>query len=181
MPKTSTMKVCPHCAEELPDDAAVCSNCHKNPAEVPAWATTGRADESHASSSEDGLAPEDDASIPDSVPAQYRRLEPAAARRLGIPSKVTASLVIAFAWDYVAILIDRTFLLVTSPGSAVPVSLIVLMAGYTVGLILANMGRAEVDSSDRVGQILAWAAIGLNAISLVSSVLTAPYLLAGVR
>jgi len=55
------------------------------------------------------------------------------------------------------------------------------VAGYAVGLILGNLGRAEVEDSDRVGQILAWVAIGLNAISLVSSVLTAPYLLAGLR
>jgi len=32
------VKVCPHCAEELPDDATVCPECHKNPAEIVASA-----------------------------------------------------------------------------------------------------------------------------------------------
>jgi hypothetical protein len=39
------VKVCPHCAEELPDEATVCSNCLKDPAVAPAWAVPRRPDE----------------------------------------------------------------------------------------------------------------------------------------
>jgi hypothetical protein len=56
--------------------------------------------------------------------------------------------------------------------------LLLLPVGYVAGLILGNMGRVEVKGSDRVGQILAIIAIGLNAIKLVLTVLNGvPYAL----
>jgi hypothetical protein len=36
-----------------------------------------------------------------------------------------------------------------------PAGLIVLPLGYIVGLVLGNMGRVEVEKSDRLGQVLA--------------------------
>ena len=39
--------------------------------------------------------------------------------------------------------------------------------GYIAGLSLGIRGRAEVDASDRLGQILAIIAIALNAMNLI--------------
>jgi hypothetical protein len=50
-----------------------------------------------------------------------------------------------------------------------PAGLIVRPLGYIVGLTLGNMGRVEVEASDRLGQVLAIIAIALNAIALVST------------
>lgn len=50
------------------------------------------------------------------------------------------------------------------------VGLIFRPVGFIAGLILGNMGRAEVKTSDRLGEILAIVAIIFNAIGLVWSV-----------
>jgi hypothetical protein len=47
------MKVCRHCAEELPDEATVCPECHKDPAVAPAWAVPEAPHELQAWSFED--------------------------------------------------------------------------------------------------------------------------------
>jgi hypothetical protein len=39
------MRVCPHCAEELPDDALVCTHCGKDPTVEPERSTPVRPDE----------------------------------------------------------------------------------------------------------------------------------------
>ena len=178
--ENTNVKVCPHCAEELPDEATVCPECHKDPAEAPAWATTG---------SSDGLPPwwsgrpeRSDRGIPNTVPARYRGLEPPVAQWLGIPPKIRASLIIALAWGFVVGLLSEALSLVASPYLAGPLFSIVWVAGYAVGLILGYLGRAEVEDSDRVGQILAWGAIGLNGIRLLFFILSlAPALLIRLR
>lgn len=48
-----SVKVCPHCAEELPDAAKVCPECHKDPAVAPASAMPEPPREPEAWSSED--------------------------------------------------------------------------------------------------------------------------------
>jgi zinc-ribbon domain len=168
------VKVCPHCAEELPDDAAVCPQCGKDPTEVPAWATAGRSDESRLWAPDDHRPqPGRDEGIPESVPAPYRGLEPAAGQRLGVPWKVWASLILALTWGYVASFLVWGWFVAASPASGLPY-LVLPLAGYTVGLILGNLGRAEVDDSDRVGQILGWGGIGLNALRIFLLVFSIP-------
>jgi hypothetical protein len=166
------VKVCPHCAEELPDEATVCPECHKDPAVAPAWATTGRADDVPPWWSEDRLRSADDPSIPNTVPARYRGLEPLVAQWFGIPRKVRASLFIGVAWGYAVGLLVDAFLLLASPYLAGPLFGILLPGGYAVGLILGHLGRAEIEESDRVGQILAWGGIGLNGIRLLFFILS---------
>ena len=39
---TLEVKVCPHCAEEVPDQTSVCPHCHKDPGVPPDWAASGR-------------------------------------------------------------------------------------------------------------------------------------------
>jgi hypothetical protein len=174
------VKVCPHCAEELPNEATVCPECHKDPTQAPAWGTTGPSDESRPwwSSRSEGSDP----GIPNTVPARYRGLEPPVAHWLGIPPKIRASLVIALAWGFVVNMLDEALLLVGFPASAGPVFSVLWVAGYTVGLILGYLGRAEVEDSDRVGHILAWGGIGLNGFRLLFFILSlAPALLIRLR
>jgi zinc-ribbon domain len=142
--EASRVKVCPHCAEELPDEATVCPQCHKDPAQAPAWATPRRPDESQPWWSEDVLQPSHGSGPPD-VPASYRRMEPSAGRdgSLGVPSKVWTSIILGFGWGLVAGIFAGPL-----PLGA---RLIVLLLGYVVGLIVGNLGRAEVAESDRLG------------------------------
>lgn len=156
--ETVSVKVCPHCAEELPDEATVCSGCHKDPAVVPAWALPRRPDEPSSTRLDDVFGPNRVLPTSDRVPAPRRSLEPAGA--LGVPSKVWASLVLAWGWGVVQV----TLL----PWGAGP---ILGAVGYIAGLILGIMGRTEVKVSDRLGRILAMIAIGSNAIQLVWAVL----------
>jgi hypothetical protein len=162
------VKVCPHCAEELPDETTVCPECHKDPSEVPAWATPRRPDEAQPWWSEDQHGRDHDPDIPPSVPAQYTRMEPSAARQpwLGIPPKVRASLFIGIGWGLVVGILMDLSLRAGVPPVAHSLFLPVLLVGYLVGLILGIRGRAEVEESDRIGQILAWGGIGLNGMRL---------------
>jgi hypothetical protein len=163
-PKRLGVKVCPHCAEELPDEATVCSTCGKDPALAPAWATPRRSDE---------LPPSpqnmwDPSGVPrtaDGVPPYFKDLEPDAARHgsLGIPWKVWVSLALAFGWSFVLFAVTPRL---------VGGGLYLLPVGYAVGLILGIMGRTEVTESDRLGQILSIIAIGMNAIRLAMTVFT---------
>jgi hypothetical protein len=162
--ETRSVKVCPHCAEELPDESTVCTQCHKDPAQAPAWATPRRPDEPPPWWSEDVLQSSRGPGSPDTVPARYRRMELAAGRggSLGVPSKVWASIILGFGWGFVPGIVAGPL-----PLGA---RLIVLLLGYVVGLIVGNLGRAEVAESDRLVKILAIVGIGLNAFGLITSI-----------
>jgi hypothetical protein len=165
-PNLLVVKVCRHCAEELPDEATVCSQCHKDPAAAPAWSVPRRPDEGPPWWSDAAFDPNRAPHTPQGVPAPYERLEPAAAREglSGVPSQVWVSLILWLAWGRI----------VWQMSANLPwqVGLIAVSLGYIVGLVLANLGRVKVKKSDRLGQLLAIAAIALNAVALVSTVVS---------
>jgi hypothetical protein len=150
------VKPCPHCAEELPDEATICSNCHKDPAVPPAWAVPRRPDEPSPRWS-DVFEPNRSLRTSDRVPAPYKRMESEGA--LGVPSKVWTSLILAFLWGKPSSMLAAFLPLAAGP--------LIGAVGYIAGLSLGIRGRAEVDASDRLGQILAIIAIALNAMNLI--------------
>jgi hypothetical protein len=113
---------------------------------APVWATRSRP---ARSSSRLGNVWGPNGVLPTSerVPAPYKAPEPARA----VPSKVWASLILAWCWGLVA---------------PVPsgVAGLIIPAGYVVGLILGIWG--EVQASDRLGRFLAALAITVNAVNL---------------
>ena len=151
------MKVCPHCAEELPDDATVCSVCGRDPAAIPAWAERGAPDRSPPRL-DDVFEPSGVLPTSDRVPAPHKPLEGPGS--LGVPSKVWMSLILAFGWRVVYVaLLPLTWGSFLGP------------LGYVAGLILGISGKGEVQAYDRLGRIVATVAIIFNAINLASSVL----------
>jgi hypothetical protein len=161
------VKVCPHCAEELPDEATACSNCKKDPAVAPAWAVPRRPDESAPWRLGDAFEPDGVPPTSDHVHAPFKRLEPSGT--LGIPSKVWMSLFLAFVWGFAWGMIGG----LTSPELHWGTRLILQAVGYIAGLILGIWGRTEVGPSDRTGQILGNIAIALNAFRLAWTVMWA--------
>lgn len=147
------MKVCRHCAEELTDEATVCSVCGRDPTAAPTWAERGTPD--HGS-----LQRLDDVFEPTGVlpTFDHKSVEPSGS--LGIPSKVWMSLILAFGWR---VAVSLTLL---------PLPWVLFSPiGYVVGLILGIIGKGEVQASDRLGRTLAMVAIMFNAINLAWSVL----------
>jgi hypothetical protein len=161
------VKVCPHCAEELPDEATVCSNCHKDPALASAWSVPARPDETSLRRLGDVFGPDGVLPSSDNVPAPFKHLEPSGA--LGIPPKVWMSLILAFVWGFAWAMIAG----LTSPALPWRTRVILQAVGYIAGLILGIWGRAEVGPSDRTGQILGNIAIALNALRLAWTVIWA--------
>jgi hypothetical protein len=74
-PKVPSVKVCPHCAEELPDEATVCPNCYKDPALAPAW-NVPRPDETSVRRLGGVFGPDGVLPTSDQVPSPVERLEP---------------------------------------------------------------------------------------------------------
>lgn len=144
--------MCPHCAEELPAQATVCSNCHKDPAVLPAWAVPNRPDEAPPWSSPNRVPdPLDD------VPGPYKGLEPEAARVRPIPLVVWVSFGLALFSGAVGFGL---------PGTT---GLLLDVVGRVTGLILGIVGRHRINNSNgRLGGLmLANIAIALNLIWLV--------------
>jgi len=166
-PKVPSVKVCPFCAEELPDEATVCSQCHKDPAAAPAWNVPGRPDETSLRRLGDVFGPDGVLPTSDQVPTPFQRLEPSGAS--GIPSKVWMSLVLALVWGLALGMMAG----LTSPDLAWETRLMLQAAGYIAGLILGIWGRTEVLPSDRNGQILGNIAIALNGFRLAWTVIGA--------
>ena len=165
-PKVPSVKVCPHCAEELPDEATVCSTCHKDPALAPAW-NVPRPDETSLRRLGDVFGPDGVLPTSDQVPAPFKRLEPSGAS--GLPSKVWTSLILAFGWGFAWGMAAG----LTGPALPLGARLILQAAGYVAGLILGVKGRSEVEPSDRTGRILGTIAIALNAFHLAWTVVGA--------
>lgn len=145
------MKVCPHCAEELPDEATICPTCRKNPAEAPAWA----APRAPVGTSRLGDVWGPNGALPTSerVPAPFKPSQ--TERRRAVPPIVWGSLILWWSWGWIA------------PIPSGVAGLILMPAGYVVGLIFAIWG--EVQASDRLGRTLATLAIILNGMSLIST------------
>ena len=166
-PKGPSAKVCPHCAEELPDEATVCSNCHKDPALAPAWNVPERPDETSLRRLGDVFAHRTAFCRPPArFPLLLQLLDVLEASR--IPWKVWMSLILALVWGFSSGKIPW----LTSPAPSW-VLRIIQAAGYIAGLILGIRGRAEVSPSDRRAQILGNTAIALNGLSLAWAVLFA--------
>jgi hypothetical protein len=143
--------VCPHCAEELPDQATVCSVCHKDPALAPGWAAPSPS-EAGASRLGNVWGPTGILPTSERVPAPFKPSETAKAR--AVPPNVWASLILAWCWGL-------------APIPSGVAGLVLMAAGYVVGLILAIWG--EVQASDRRGRILATLAIIINGINLAGT------------
>lgn len=147
--EASRVKVCPHCAEELQDDATVCPACRKDPAVRPAWATLGKPPD-EAPHWSDWRQPEDvwnPNSLPDpldDIRGPYENLEPEAAMEHPIPPIVWVSLVWALGGG-----------------------------GIVIGLVLGIIARRRIKASDGQlgGLVLANIAIALNLVALAYIVL----------
>jgi hypothetical protein len=159
-PKVTSVKVCPHCAEELPDEATVCSNCRKDPALAPARKAPERPDETSLRRLGDAFGSDGILPTSEQVPAPFK--DPETSWNAGIPSKVWISLALALAWGLASGVMAGP----TSPALPWGTRLILQAAGYIAGLILGIWGRAEVPPGDRLGQILGNIAIGLNGFRL---------------
>src|SRR5512132_2491097 len=153
---TSSVRVCPHCAEELADEATVCPMCHKDPAVAPAWIARKSPDEPGPWRLDDVWGPNGVLPTSDRVPApHYKPLEHAGA---GAPPMVLVSLLLALGWGLVVSLTPLPFV----------AELILRPAGYVAGLVLGIRGRGE--ALDRLGRVLAELAIVFNAINLAWAV-----------
>jgi hypothetical protein len=151
------VKVCPHCAEELPDEATVCSGCNKDPTVAPAWAEPRRLDEPTPRLG-DAFGPNRVLPTSDRVPAPYERLEPG--RALGeVPSTVWLSLIL---WLFGGVV---GFGLSAITGITGPILTIAVPA---MGLIVGIVGRSQIKSSNGQlrGLALANIAIALHLVSL---------------
>jgi hypothetical protein len=146
--ETLSVKMCPHCAEELPDEATVCPTCRKDPAVAPAWAAPRPPREAGSARLGNVWGPNGVLPTSEHVPAPYKTPEPA---RAGVPATVWASLILGWGWGWVA---------------PVPsgVAGLIVPAGYVVGLIFGIWG--EVQASDRRGRMLATLAIIVNGFNL---------------
>jgi hypothetical protein len=165
-PKVSSVKVCPHCAEELPDEATVCSICRKDPALAPARKAPERPDETSLRRLGDAFGSDGILPTSERVPAPFK--DPETSWASGIPSKVWISLALALAWGLASGVAG-----LASPALPWGTRLILQAAGFIAGLILGIWGRAEVPAWDRLGQILGNIAIGLNGFRLAWIVLWA--------
>jgi hypothetical protein len=153
---TSRVRVCPHCAEELADEATVCPVCHKDPAVAPAWAAPKSPDEPGPLRLDDVWGPNGVLPTSDRVPSPfYKPLEHTGA---GVPPKVLVSLLLALGWGLVVSLMPLPWV----------AELILRPAGYVAGMVLGIRGRGE--ALDRLGRVLAELAIVFNAINLAWAV-----------
>jgi hypothetical protein len=159
-PKVASVKVCPHCAEELPDEATVCSNCRKDPALAPAQKAPERPDEISLRRLGDAFGSDGILPTSEQVPAPFK--DPETSWNAGIPSKVWISLALALAWGFASGMMAG----LTSPTLPWEARLILQAAGYVAGVILGIRGRAEAGPSDRTGQLLGKIATMLNAFHL---------------
>ncbi|MGH9197878.1 MAG: DUF4190 domain-containing protein, partial [Acidimicrobiia bacterium] len=155
-----------HCAEELPDEATVCPQCHNDPAVIPDWARPERDGSfwrSQGAGEPDGVPrilrqslEEAGRERPRGVAAFLKqRLEPSPSQgERPIPTIVWVSLALSFSG------------LVTS---VLPFGLIIMIVALVTGLILGVFARRQIKASNGTLGGLVWAniAIGLNLIRLI--------------
>jgi hypothetical protein len=153
---TSRVRVCPHCAEELADEATVCPMCHKDPTVAPAWTAPKSPDEPGPLRLDDVWGPNGVLPTSDRVPSLYYK--PPEHAGAGVPPMVMVSLLLALCWGLVVSLMPLPWV----------AELILRPAGYVAGLVIGIRGRGE--ALDRLGRVLAELAIIFNAINLAWTV-----------
>jgi hypothetical protein len=152
---TSSVRVCPHCAEELADEATVCPMCHKDPTLAPAW-TAPKSPDEPGPLLDDVWGPNGILPTSDRVPLVTTN--PSNTPGAGVPPKVLVSLLLALCWGLVVSLMPLSWV----------AELILRPAGYVAGLVIGIRGRGE--ALDRLGRVLAELAIVFNAINLAWTV-----------
>jgi hypothetical protein len=156
-----TVRVCPYCAEELRDDATVCSTCHNDPSVAPAWATKLRAEPPSAWPSEGSLGTSGLSRVSDTSDdglSTAVTLEPAAGRGAPVPGAVWGSLALALVSGVVAYLLpDLT------------AGMVLAVAGHLTGAALGQIGRSAIKNANgRLGGLrFATVTIALNLIQLL--------------
>ena len=161
------MKVCPHCAEELPDGAVVCPRCNKDPRVSPEWsrsrqdATFWRAEPTDDPDVVPSLVEQRLASSTEQRPRDVAdlirdKLPVTSGRRTPSIVWVTFGMwaMSRYAWLF---------------GGATIGAFVITMFCVITGLVLGLVARRQIKASEELGGLIwVYVAMGLNVFRLVT-------------